>query len=148
MPETTMTAQDRLDVMELIARYAQCIDGGDLDGYVDNFLPDGVIEWQNGVANGRKAIRRWVGGLMATGRIGGEPAFTRHFVNLPYVFDGDGRRCSARSYVIIFRLNTNGGVVVPSVGSYSDTCVKTDAGWRFQKRVIMSDLGSFTRAAD
>jgi 3-phenylpropionate/cinnamic acid dioxygenase small subunit len=119
-----MTAQDRLDVIELIARYAQCIDAGDLDGYVANFAPDGVIEWQNGRAAGQEEIRRWVGGLMATGRIGGEPAFTRHFVGLPFIHDGDGRRCQARTYVIIFRLDASGKVTVPSVGSYTDTCVK------------------------
>ncbi|HLF77210.1 MAG TPA: nuclear transport factor 2 family protein [Dehalococcoidia bacterium] len=148
MPQNEMTAQDRLDVLELIARYAQCIDGGDLDGYVDNFLPGGVIEWANGVANGREEIRSWVGGLMATGRIGGEPAFTRHFVNLPYIYDGDGQRCSARTYVIIFTLDVSGKVTVPSVGSYTDTCVKTEHGWRFARRIIASDLGSFTRASD
>src|SRR6266545_7630274 len=105
-----MTAQDRLDVMELIARYAQCIDGGDLDGYVANFVPDGVIEWQNGRADGHEEIRRWVGGLMATGRIGGEPAFTRHFVGLPFIHSGDGRRCHANTYVIIFRLDAASNV--------------------------------------
>ncbi len=142
-----MTAQDRLDVIELIARYAQCIDGGDLDGYVANFLPDGVIEWGRGVAKGREEIRTWVGGLMSTGRIGGEPAFTRHFVNLPYIFDGSSERCSARTYVIIFTLDS-GGVTVPSVGSYNDTIVKVDGRWLFEKRIIASDLGSFTRGRE
>ena len=139
-----MSPEDRLGVMDLIANYAQCIDGGDLDGYVANFLPDGVIEWENGVANGREQIRRWVGGLMATGRIGGEPAFTRHFVSLPYV-TGDSQRANARTYVIIFRLNAEGRVAVPSVGSYTDTCVKVEGRWLFEKRVIRSDLGSFAR---
>ena len=143
MPNT-MTAQDKLDVMELIARYAQCIDGGDLDGYVANFVADGVIDWGNGVCNGREEIRHWVGGLMAGGRIGGVPAVTRHFVGLPYV-SGDSVRAKARTYVTIFTLTEAGRVWVPSVGSYTDTVVKTPEGWLFQKRIIASDLGSFTQ---
>ena len=139
-----MSALDKLDIQELIARYAQCIDGGDIDGYVANFLPDGVIEWGNGVAQGREEIRRWVGGLMAGGRIGGTPAVTRHFVNLPYI-TGQSERATARTYVIIFTVTGAGRVWVPSVGSYEDTVVKTPEGWLFEKRVIASDLGSFTQ---
>ena len=60
-----MSAQDRVDVIALIARYAQCLDGGDVDGYVANFLPAGVIEWATGRAEGRDATREWVGGLFA-----------------------------------------------------------------------------------
>ena len=38
-----MSADDRLDIMDLIARYAYTLDSGDLDGYVNNFAPDGVL---------------------------------------------------------------------------------------------------------
>lgn len=136
-----MTAEDRVAVFDLIARYAQCIDGGDLDGYVANFLPEGSIEWASGIAKGRDEIRKWVGGLMATGRIGSEPALTRHFVGLPYV-TGNSGRCTARTYVIIFALDEAGKVQTPSVGSYTDDIVKTDDGWLFARRYIRSDLGS------
>src|SRR5581483_5846631 len=87
----------------------------------------------NGIANGREEIRRWVGGLMAGGRIGGTPAMTRHFVGLPYVTGtGDGR-AEARTYVIIFTLTEAGRVWVPSVGSYKDTVVKMPEGWLFAR---------------
>jgi 3-phenylpropionate/cinnamic acid dioxygenase small subunit len=143
-----MTAADKQGVMDLIARYAICIDSGDLDGYVANFVPDGAVEWAGGGAVGHEAIRRWVGGLMASGRIGGEPAQTRHFVGLPYI-TADSQRCTARTYVIIFSLpHGEQTIAIPSVGSYTDTCVKTEAGWRFEKRVILSDLGAFTRQDD
>ncbi|HLF77281.1 MAG TPA: hypothetical protein VJB57_07275 [Dehalococcoidia bacterium] len=32
---------------------------------------------------------------------------------------------------------------MPFVGSYTDTVVKTDAGWLFEKRIIAADLGGF-----
>jgi hypothetical protein len=34
-----LTTEDRLSTMELLARYARCLDSGDLDGYVNNFAP-------------------------------------------------------------------------------------------------------------
>jgi hypothetical protein len=139
-----MTAQDRLDVMALIAHYAHCLDGGDIDGYVANFLPNGAIEWANGRAEGRDAIREWVGGLMRNGGIGATPARVRHFAGIPDI-DGDSRRCSARTYVIILSLDRDGAVAVPSVGSYTDTIVKTDEGWRFARRIMAADLGVFGR---
>jgi hypothetical protein len=139
-----MSAQDRLDVMELIARYAACIDSGDLDGYVANFVPDGVIEWRNGGARGHGEIRDWVGGLMRNGGIGADPARVRHFVGLPHI-TGDSDRCTARTYVIIFSLDTQGAVALPSVGTYTDTIVRTEKGWLFEKRVIRADLGAFGR---
>jgi hypothetical protein len=140
-----MSAEDRVAVMELIARYAKCIDSGDLDGYVANFTPDGVIEWDGGSAVGREAIREWVGRLMARGGIGATPAQVRHFVGLPYI-TGGSERCSASTYVIIFALVSAGAVAVPSVGSYADTIVKVDGRWLFEKRVMRADLGAFGRA--
>src|SRR3954451_4868137 len=56
-----LTDRDRLDIMDLLARYAQCLELGDLDGYVANFAPDGVLFEQH---YGREAILQFVGGLL------------------------------------------------------------------------------------
>jgi hypothetical protein len=80
--------------------------------------------------------------MMRNGQVGASPASVRHFVGLPQIV-GDSERCSVRTYVILFSLDAAGRVQVPFVGSYADTCVKTDAGWLFQKRVIAADLGGF-----
>lgn len=138
-----LNPQDRLDVIELIAHYAQCLDGGDIDGYVGNFLPNGVIEWGGGKATGHEEIRAWVGRLMAGG-IGASPARVRHVVGLPSI-SGDGGRCTAHTYVSIFSLNEAGAIVTASIGSYDDEIVKTPEGWRFAKRAMAADLGVFDR---
>ena len=52
-----LSADDRLDIMDLIARYAYTLDSGDLDGYVNNFAPDGVLFEQH---QGQVAIREYV----------------------------------------------------------------------------------------
>ena len=65
-----LTADDRLDIMDLIARYAHTLDTGDLDGYVNNFAPDGVLFEEH---KGRDAIREYVAMLMRQGRAGPLP---------------------------------------------------------------------------
>jgi hypothetical protein len=39
-------------------------------------------------------------------------------------------------------------VNVPSVASYTDTLVKQDGHWLFEKRVMKADLGVFAKRAD
>ena len=136
-----LSAEDRVGIMELIARYAQCIDGGDRDGYAANFVPDATVEWVNGSVHGRDEIRAWAGEMMDTGQVGSDPAKVRHFAGLPYI-TGDGERASARTYVILFTLDET-GVRVPFVGSYTDTCVRVEGRWLFEKRIIGADLGGF-----
>ena len=65
-----MTIEDRLDVTDLVARYAECVDTADVDGYANLFLPDGVVEHSAGTVAGRDDIRAWVTDLAKQGRIG------------------------------------------------------------------------------
>ncbi len=138
MPDP-MSAQDRLDVMDLIASYARCIDSGDIDGWVDNFMPDAVLEPASGVHTGHEAIRAWVTALMARGRVGAETPQLVHFVGLPKI-DGDSERCEAQTYCVIFDYDDERAIRVPLVGRYEDTCVKDGDRWRFQHRIIHGDL--------
>jgi len=140
-----VTADNRLAVMDLIARYARAIDAGDVDGYASNFTEDGVIESSAGTFAGREEIRALLRRLVGSGRIGGQAARTRHFVGLPLI-EGDDERCRAHTYVTIFTQEADGGAVaVPSVGSYEDVCVKRGNRWLFERRIIASDLGRFGR---
>src|SRR5688572_510676 len=102
MPENVMRAEDRLEVMELIGRYQQCVDAGDEEAYAANFVPDGVVEAPSGVFNGREELKDMVRDLVRRGRVGGDPPSVRHFISLPYIFAGDGQRCRARTYMLTF----------------------------------------------
>ena len=54
-----LSVEDRLDVQDLIARYAWALDTGDLDAYADCFAEDGWIEHHPpGRCEGREGIRR------------------------------------------------------------------------------------------
>src|SRR5262252_4553359 len=135
-----LTAEDRLDIMDLIARYAHTLDSGDLDGYVNNFAPDGVL-FEN--HRGREAIREYVAMLMREGRAGplpnGEVAH-RHFVGAPTI-DGADDRATVHSYLLW--VNMGSDPPVSSSGEYVDECVKLDGRWYFQSRVLHRLSGRF-----
>ncbi|HEX5367848.1 MAG TPA: nuclear transport factor 2 family protein, partial [Dehalococcoidia bacterium] len=109
----------------------------DLDGYLNNFAPDGEFENERGTIKGREAIGAWVGSIMGVDRVSG----MRHFLGLP-VIRGDAERCTARTYVMIPRRGDDGEISVTMVGTYRDDIVKIDGEWYFQKRSIFMDMTS------
>ena len=54
-----ISVEDRLDLQDLIARYAWALDTGDVEGYLDCFFEDGWIEHDPpGLCKGRDEIRK------------------------------------------------------------------------------------------
>jgi uncharacterized protein (TIGR02246 family) len=137
---TRLSAEDRLDIMDLIARYAYTLDSGDLDGYVNNFAPDGVLFAQH---KGRDEIRAYVAMLMRQGRAGplpdGDVAY-RHFVGSP-VIDATNGRVIVHSYLLW--VNMGSEPPVSAAAEYTDECVKLDGQWFFQSRVLRRLAGKF-----
>jgi uncharacterized protein (TIGR02246 family) len=137
---TRLSADDRLDIMDLIARYAYTLDSGDLDGYVNNFAPDGILFEQH---VGRDKIREYVAMLMRQGRAGpltdGDVA-SRHFVGSP-VIDGGNDRATVHSYLLW--VNAGSDPPVSAAAEYTDECVKLDGRWYFQKRSLRRLAGRF-----
>ncbi|MBC2777027.1 nuclear transport factor 2 family protein [Parasphingopyxis marina] len=126
-----LTVGERLDVMELIADYASKLESGDLDGYVDNFTPDGVFEARSGCYEGRSAIRDMVAHLYEIGQDG--PGGNRHILGLPYITGAD-EGCAAQTYVMI--ASGAGDAPVHSVAQYHDRIALSGGRWRFAHRRI------------
>jgi hypothetical protein len=137
-----MSPQDRLDVMELIGRYQQVVDAGDDAAYADNFIPDGIVESSTGVYRGREAIRAMIRDLVARGRLGAEPAMVRHFISMPYIYNGTNERCSARTYMITFGPDQDGDLIADTHWTYVDDIVKHDGRWLFARRRFQVDMRS------
>lgn len=135
-----LSAQDRLDVMEVLARYPFCLDRPDVEGLAQVFAPDAVLEGIGGRYEGIEAIFGWARGLIAGGRVGADPPQLVHFVGLPFI-EGDSQRCFSRTYSVILTYDEAKQITVPLVGSYEDELVKGRDGWRIQRRVIRGDLG-------
>jgi uncharacterized protein (TIGR02246 family) len=133
-----LSTEDRLDIIDIIARYAECVDSGDADGYAALFTADGVVEHSAGSVSGREEIRAWVADLAAQDRVG-KNSRLKHVMGLPVV-EGDGDRATARTYVTIPRHMDTGEIVIRLSGVYRDECVKQDGTWLFAKRVIDLDF--------
>jgi uncharacterized protein (TIGR02246 family) len=140
--QNAMSALDRLEVMELMARYQHCIDAGDADAYADNFVPDGLIEAPGGTYRGREAIRGMIHDMVRRGRLAGEPPVVRHFNSMPFIFDADGQRCKARTYMLTFGHDDAGDLIADTHWTYVDDIVKYEGKWLFERRRFQIDLRS------
>ncbi len=54
-----LSAEDKIEIQELVIRYNRAIDSGDAVGWVDTFTADGVFEsLRVGTFTGREELRR------------------------------------------------------------------------------------------
>jgi uncharacterized protein (TIGR02246 family) len=139
MPEP-LSLQDRVDVTDLVARYAQYFDLADREAFLGLFTPDASVQLTTGARHeGLQAIGGWFDTLLAAGRIGAS-APSRHLMGLP-VIRGDSERCSVRTGIAHFGVDAEGKVKT-DVNSSEDVCIKVDGRWLLQSRVLARDVGS------
>jgi ketosteroid isomerase-like protein len=128
-----LTADQRLAVMDLIADYADKLESGDLDGYVENFTPDGVFEGRTGRYEGHEAIRALVSHLFEIGQDG--PGGNRHILGLPRIA-ATAEGCTAQTYFVIPAGAGEDSVLIRSIGQYTDRVVQHAGRWRFAHRYL------------
>ena len=138
-----LTPMDRIEIQQLIARYAYALDTGGRNGYdyADLFAADGVFVGMNQGATGRSYRGRDT--LAALARGGSRnPNYVSHFItNVVLEATADGAR--GTEYAIIGDFGANGSTngTWTHGGRYEDTYVKTPAGWRFKTRVFYASEG-------
>ena len=116
------TADDRLDIIELIHRYAAAIDLKLYDSLEDVFAADAVADYSSMrtfvgddcTPQGLADIRRWLEHYTGT-------RASMHFMH-NHVVTLNGDTASMRNYMH----NTNSSIA----GVYHTTAVRTSAGWR------------------
>ena len=122
-------ALDRLDVMDLIARYSKLLDRRDWDGMDALFTDDCVLDYSaTGALCGTWAEHKEFNARVLTGFKG-----TQHVMGLPVVtVTGD----TAVARTICFNPMVVDDKKVFFVGLwYDDELVRTPDGWRFARRV-------------
>src|SRR5947209_681379 len=88
-----LSAEDRTAILGLMASQNHLLDDWDIEGFVSNFVEDGVFETVLGHCEGQNEIRRHFERLGARPRANGRG---RHFVGGSAI-EGDGERCTART---------------------------------------------------
>ena len=129
-----LSAEDRLDIIELFSRYAWCYDCLDIDGYVETFAPNGVFSafGNSERAEGRENIRVFIQDLLNTHRGDAE---WQH-LNDHHVFtEQTSDSCTAYNYWTLIEAS-DGDIGVRSNGYYKTQCVKIDGQWYIQQRDV------------
>jgi uncharacterized protein (TIGR02246 family) len=132
-----MSAEDRLDIFDLFARYAWAYDCGDAEAYAAVFTPDGILADQKDLrAVGRPAIREAVGTFFQQR---GSNVWQHHNNHLR--MQGGGRACRVWSYwSVMEHRHADGGYGVRSLGYYLSDCVKQHGTWFFSGRTFYMDM--------
>ena len=127
---TRLTAEDKLEIIELATRYARAADVCDVETFGERVRsrwgPD--HPWRDG----RGPRRDSRAPSPALGERPGAAASGQHHVS-DFVFDGDGERCTSRCYVTMLVAAAE-GVRTTVMGHYVDEVVKRGGRWLFAKR--------------
>lgn len=140
----TLSAEDRLEIRQLLDSYAQLLDhcrNGGRD-YADLFTDDATFgvssEWGSAKIwfRGREELIR-AGGGMPDGSCRPPPGGQRSYhININPLITATADGAHAESTLLTITNDTNNrGDIVHWEGGYEDTFEKTPAGWRFRSRV-------------
>lgn len=128
-----LTADDRLAIAEVLARYCYHIDQRRWETFGELFTDDCRLDFGAvmGPFEGRDGLARFTQTLDATG------VDMRHYTtNL--VLHGDGARATAESYVLALTGPT--GSRMQTTGRYNDELVKENGRWRIRVRRTTLEL--------
>jgi hypothetical protein len=125
---STLTAEDRLDIQELMARYSRAIDFGRYEELPGFFTEDCTLDFGTlmGTHQGREAVGRFGTMLAGTGLT------MRHYVG-NCIIEGDGAQATAVTYVLAFT-GPKSGSLTPTTGRYEDELRKIDGRWLLHVR--------------
>ncbi|HWG03755.1 MAG TPA: nuclear transport factor 2 family protein [Beijerinckiaceae bacterium] len=124
--------EDRLSINDLLMKYVWASDTGDVDAFIDTFLPDGMIGRTSGERYERRAgIRRFAEeSISPPGNRG-----RMHFFQTISV-EPEARGYRVFSFWQVVQVTARAGGKVRSTGTTSDLCVKVDGRFRFKERII------------
>ena len=140
-------ADDRAEIEDLMARYLFALDFFDADAYADTFTEDGVLDWAQGMVEGRHAIRVEAATMKAKmAEVFGNDTVIRHFVtNIAISIDGD----YASTRAAWFEAYNDGPGTVPRMGTfghYEDELARIAGHWLFRRRRIVNEFLDGRRA--
>ncbi len=128
-----LSAEDRLEIRELIARYNVAIDDGDAEGWASMFTEDGVFDGIVGRFEGREEIAGFCR------RYSTEPKYAdfracQHWVD-NVVIEGGGDEATLRADHLMVQPTAEGGRIL-LVARYDDEVRRVDGRWLFARRHV------------
>jgi len=132
----SLTAEDREQIRDVLARYAWALDTGDVEGFAACFTADGVLVWdafeEPAEWCGTEALRGFASFLAGLPTTAGRQ---HHIGNL--VIEGDAGEARVKAYVTVMVRQSEGAAhPVTVMGWYDDALRPTARGWRIARHVI------------
>jgi len=134
-PRRRIPADDRLDMIELMGRYAWAYDTMNAEALAATFTTDGVLE-----VFGRPLVtdRSGFAGFLATAAEMRKDRGWQHLTDHHIFADYDGTRCTVYSYYVMPEADPSGGDVdLRAIGYYISHCVRQGDGWLFARRQVL-----------
>jgi 3-phenylpropionate/cinnamic acid dioxygenase small subunit len=131
-----MSTTDKLEITELLYRYAELIDAGDFDGVGQLLARSTFGGPASGSVSGAENIAKLF--AMTTRRYPehGNTPRTRHLVLNPVVeFSGDGTAATRSTFCVMQDTETV-SIQPIVVGRYYDAFARDDEGWYFTERKV------------
>ena len=133
-PATTpLTADDHVQIQQLVTRAGHALDTSASDGamFADLFTADGAYDAARGRAQ-----------LLALARTRRDGEMGRHFAT-NVIITPSGRGATGTHYEVLFAAGRGGTpITVARMGRYEDTYTRTAAGWRIQTREFFPALST------
>jgi SnoaL-like domain len=115
----SLTWEDRIEITELLSRYALLLDQQRLDEWMDLFMADAVIDIDGQPSLTTIEGRRHLGQTAPRGT---------HLCAPPVLREGDVEGTALAEQTYVFRNIATGGLLS---GWYEDALVKSNGTWRF-----------------
>jgi hypothetical protein len=130
-----LSAEDKLAIHELLARYAWAFDTGDVEGFVACFTADAIL-----CEDAFEQPDRWVGtdAVREMARFFfSRPSFPgrQHHVSQILV-EGAGSQATVRSFCFVTDCKGEPPYPLRFAGHYLDQVVRQDGRWLFRERLI------------
>lgn len=128
---TTEQLADRLEIHDLLVRYATALDGRDWPLLAEVFIPEPVAVYDGTRVDGLDAI-------VAICRRSLEPlTSSQHLLgNFAVLLDGDRATSSCYLHAQHFLVSARGLNTYVMAGTYRDLLVRTQDGWRIEHREL------------
>jgi 3-phenylpropionate/cinnamic acid dioxygenase small subunit len=125
-----MKSEDKAEIQELTARYANAMDDMDLDAWMATWDGNGLWKGGLGEFQGTQKLKELFAAL-------GDRIKNRRHVMTNFVIDADGDLADQRCYMLVFD-RVNEARLIAS-GVYNDRLIKTDGKWKFLERRVALD---------
>ena len=126
----TLSAADRLAILDVITRADEAASRRDADGYVALFAPDAVLDGTQGRHAGRQALRAAVGPVWAA-----EGPATLHLTLNPVIDPGPASdQAVARSVLLIIALAAP--PALRTAAAITQELRRTEGSWLITRRTV------------